>query len=1350
MLKRPCALVARCLLALAAALPLAAAAAPQLMVPFQGPVQKTQKAKPFKSEGSRIKFNVAELRNLLPGQEAELTLPDGSKHAIVLDLVQDKGNGITSWVGHYAGVTPALRTIITTGPGGTFGRIATPDNEYSIMPGPGDGADWLVDMKAEKPFLPPTDLKRDAHTPKLPANKSVPQSMAPPQTMDMVPGVTSPVVAQSAAAIATPSPQVVVDILMVYTSGMATSLASYTGNANAIQTRLAQLITSANTIFADSGVAVTLRMVGSQQVNYSDTARDTLGALADITPGVNLDPTDPEYDSYGVASVFANIENLRAQVGADMVTLLRDGYTNGGDGVAWVPTSAVSSTWAPYMYSAMTGCTMSCDWVWVHEVGHNFGSAHDRATNAWENNGANVPGSFPYSYGYYSCSGGSLALTCNPFNGSCTTAGTEPDCNSSASNTNNFSDIMAYFQPSTTKNIVFSNPALLTCKGVTGPASACGSNQGNPDQADAASTLNNNRVAMSQIKATVVPLVLPTTTALASSANPSLVGQPVTFTATVTASSGTPAGTVTFNDGSLAIAGCSGIALASGSATCSTAALSAVAHSITAVYSGSSAYSASTSAALAQTVAAKVTPSVRLASTGDYVPTGTSVTLTASIAGVNGVAATGSVTFTDTTTGTTLCAAVAVASNAAACPAPLLAMGDHAITATYSGNTNYNAASASLLQTMLNTARAGTFDVALAASGASALASSQYSGGYPAAGAIDGDRKGLNWTNGGGWADGTINVFPDWIQVNFGVSRSIDSVAVYTVQDNWQSPVEPTDTMTFTQFGVQDFTVQGWNGSQWVTLATVTGNNLVKRRVAFAPYTTDRIRINVTRAANSLSRITEIEAFGIATTSQVQSNVALASSGAVASASSVYNAGFGPAGAIDGDHKGLNWTNGGGWADGTLDTYPDWLQVDFAGSATIDHVIVYTVQDNWQAPVEPTDTMTFTYWGVRDFTVQGWNGTSWVTLGTVTGNNLVKRTVNFAPFTTSHIRVNVTNASSSLSRITELEAWGTMSAPVSNTNFAAASAGAVATASSSFGPAYPVSSIINGERAGWNWSAGGGWADATLDSWPDWVQVNFNGTKTINTVTVYTLQDNWQNPVEPTDIMTFTQYGIRDFSVQGWDGTQWVTLASVTGNNMVKRALSFTPFTTDRIRINVTNSAGDLSRITEVEAWGPGTAPTGPSGTNVALASNGSVASASSRFSASYPASATIDGDRKGTNWSAGGGWADGTIEQYPDWLEVDFSGAKTLNTINVYTLQDNWQSPVEPTDAMTFTQYGIRDFTVQSWDGTQWQTLATVTGNTLVKRSFPVSVTTTKIRVNVTAALNSLARITEVEAWGN
>ena len=58
------------------------------------------------------------------------------------------------------------------------------------------------------------------------------------------------------------------------------------------------------------------------------------------------------------------------------------------------------------------------------------------------------------------------------------------------------------------------------------------------------------------------------------------------------------------------------------------------------------------------------------------------------------------------------------------------------------------------------------------------------------------------------------------------------------------------------------------------------------------------------------------------------------------------------------------------------------------------------------------------------------------------------------------------------------------------------------------------------------------------------------------------------------------------FNVQGRQGKNWVTLATVTGNNLVKRTVNFAPFATDRIRVNVNSALGSYSRITELEAWG--------------------------------------------------------------------------------------------------------------------------------------------------------------------
>jgi hypothetical protein len=91
-------------------------------------------------------------------------------------------------------------------------------------------------------------------------------------------------------------------------------------------------------------------------------------------------------------------------------------------------------------------------------------------------------------------------------------------------------------------------------------------------------------------------------TSVASSNNPSIFGSAVTFTATVkpATGSGTPTGTVTFNDG-VTVLGTG--TLGGGTATLTTSGLTGGTHSITAIYGGDTNFANSTSPGLTQTVA---------------------------------------------------------------------------------------------------------------------------------------------------------------------------------------------------------------------------------------------------------------------------------------------------------------------------------------------------------------------------------------------------------------------------------------------------------------------------------------------------------------------------------------------------------------------------------------------------------------------------------------------------------------------------------------------------------------------------------------------------------------------------
>ena len=93
--------------------------------------------------------------------------------------------------------------------------------------------------------------------------------------------------------------------------------------------------------------------------------------------------------------------------------------------------------------------------------------------------------------------------------------------------------------------------------------------------------------------------------------------------------------------------------------------------------------------------------------------------------------------------------------------------------------------------------------------------------------------------------------------------------------------------------------------------------------------------------------------------------------------------------------------------------------------------------------------------------------------------------------------------------------------------------------------------------------------------------------------------------------------------------------------------------------------------------------------------------------------------------------WNDDTPGQFPDTLVVTTPSAVTLSGVGFASIVDG-----VPTD-----------FTVQTWDGSQWVTQADVTGNSALQRWIPFAspVTTTQVRVVVTASQTQNGNFTRI-----
>ena len=203
------------------------------------------------------------------------------------------------------------------------------------------------------------------------------------------------------------------------------------------------------------------------------------------------------------------------------------------------------------------------------------------------------------------------------------------------------------------------------------------------------------------------------TVSLASSSNPSMIGNAVTFTASISGSSGIPTGTATFLADGTAISGCAAVALAGGSASCTTSGLGAGSHAIIAQYSGDATYRQAESSTLAQSVQSgpTATATVSLASSSNPSTVGNAVTFSASISGSSGTP-TGTTTFLADGTAISGCAAMALASGSATCTTSSLAAGSHAIIARYSGDATYRAADSSTLAQSVQSPQPGHVSVA--------------------------------------------------------------------------------------------------------------------------------------------------------------------------------------------------------------------------------------------------------------------------------------------------------------------------------------------------------------------------------------------------------------------------------------------------------------------------------------------------------------------------------------------------------------------------------------------------------------------------------------------------------------
>lgn len=335
-------------------------------------------------------------------------------HATRQRVVEETVRGRQTWVGTFQD-QPGSLAVLSTVRGTTTGFITYGTETFEIMPAKG-GRHLLYEVDVSKlpdvePVLVPDDVALDTG------------------------GTTAYDTSESAA-----DGSYVHDLLVVYTPASRTRY----GQA-ALESKIVAAVAAANQAYLNSGVNITLNLVGLQEIDYTETSSisDSLSYLQGKSDG-RMD----------------QVHATRDLLAADFVSLISEDV---GCGVAFLM-SPESTGFASSAFSVVySGCLSQH--TLAHELGHNQGNMHDRTSSA---NG----GAFDYSYGLrrcetdgtgfrtvmsYSCSGASrVTQFSNPdvtYNGWPTGVSYEADPANSADNArsmNNTADTVAAFRSAST------------------------------------------------------------------------------------------------------------------------------------------------------------------------------------------------------------------------------------------------------------------------------------------------------------------------------------------------------------------------------------------------------------------------------------------------------------------------------------------------------------------------------------------------------------------------------------------------------------------------------------------------------------------------------------------------------------------------------------------------------------------------------------------------------------------------------------------------------------------------------------------------------------------------------------
>ncbi len=320
---------------------------------------------------------------------------------------------------------------------------------------------------------------------------------------------------------------------------------------------------------------------------------------------------------------------------------------------------------------------------------------------------------------------------------------------------------------------------------------------------------------------------------------------------------------------------------------------------------------------------------------------------------------------------------------------------------------------------------------------------------------------------------------------------------------------------------------------------------------------------------------------------------------------------------------------------------------------------------------------------------------------------------------------------------------------------------------SSFQPQAPPSWAVDGQY--WYHAAPPNrWVPIGADR-STWFEVDFGQARPIDTVKLYFLDDTDAGPdpvaedppmwllskaQEPTGraAQGLPVVAPVSYRLMVSNGSEWIDIPAQQRWPRIpagRRAnvATFPSVRVEVVRVQIVSGPGTVSGLSEIETWGPETAPAPEPIRPVANLAFNPTGQGFPRVSASFdgdvPVTVVNDGESAFNSYSRKRWTAAGTANER-DWIEVDFGGSRTVSGVDLHLWAWESRGTAAPLE-----------WSVDSWNGASWISVPDIHWAPARPLAMAVNtarfspLNTSKIRVILRHASPRASAVSEIVVWG-